>query len=279
MFNTVTKQLKRAMSAVNSVLAVADTAAATLDPQLKAFLQEGEQLDGLKPIQLTLARWIENDNQSLEDHEAAQRSALRELKRLREQRDEHQAKLYSKLVRIKQIFEDAFGPGKASIYLGLEPRLRDAEPQAFRRQARETIAILEDPELTTPEPIVAGVWDRPASYAKQIQDSLTPFHNALDEIESQKRAVEKAQKAKTDLLTAIGNRLTWSIRLIEAIYRLADLGFHADRLRVTIASRPSPGEPVEDQVGEGEIPSEGEEVNPGEVPESGASESEPTSAP
>ena len=32
--------------------------------------------------------------------------------------------------------------------------------------------------------------------------------------------------------TDLRDRLTWSIRLFEAIYRLADLGFHAERLRL-----------------------------------------------
>ncbi len=62
---------------------------------------------------------------------------------------------------------------------------------------------------------------------------MTPFQDSLDEIESQKREVEKAQKEKTDLLEGLNERLKWSIRWFEAIYQLAGLGFHADRLRVS----------------------------------------------
>ncbi len=60
-----------------------------------------------------------------------------------------------------------------------------------------------------------------------------------------------AQKAKTDLLEQLSERLTWSIRFFEAIYRLADLGFHADRLRLTVSSRPSAGNAAGES-GEGE---------------------------
>ncbi|MCP3962883.1 MAG: hypothetical protein GY719_34015 [bacterium] len=75
---------------------------------------------------------------------------------------------------------------------------------------------------------------------------LEPFQTSVDEIESQKREVEKALKAKTDLLDELRDRLTWSICLFEAIYRLADLGFHADRLRLTVSSRPRSEAAAED---------------------------------
>ena len=70
MFTSVTKQLKRAVGAMKSVLAIAGTAAAALDPRLKSYLREGEELNGLEPIQLTLVRWIEADHNRLEECEA-----------------------------------------------------------------------------------------------------------------------------------------------------------------------------------------------------------------
>ena len=258
MFTSVTRQLKRAVGAVKSVLAIAGSAAAALDPKLKSYLREGEQLDGMERVQLTLVRWIEDDHNQLEDQEAVQRSALRKLKRLRMRRDEKQETLYTKLLRIRKTFEDAFGQGKAAIYLGLEPRLSEVEPQALRRQARETAAILSDPQFDPPAPAVKGIWENPAQYADQIREALEPFQASLDEIESQKREVEKAQKAKTDLLEQLNNRLTWSIRFFEAVYQLADLGFHADRLRVTANSRSTTGEPAGEPGEEGDT--DGEEV-------------------
>ncbi len=117
--------------------------------------------------------------------------------------------------------------------------------------------------------LVRWIWESPAKYAAQIQEELTPFQDALDEIGSQKREVEKAQKAKLDLLAELGERLTWSIRLFEAIYRLAGLGFHADRLRVTSVSRPSSGEPAGETDTGGETETEEVEASPSaEAPES-----------
>ncbi len=258
MFTSVTKQVKRAVSVVKSVLANALTAAAALNPKLRSFLREGEQLDGLEPIQLTLVRWIQDDHNRLEDHEAAQRSALRKLKKLRMRRDNKQKTLYSKLLRIRKTFEDAFGDDTAAVYLGLGPKLAELEPQALRRQARETVAILRDPQFIPPAALVEGLWENPAQYADQIRDALTPFQEALDNVASQEREVEKAQKAKTDLLTELHDRLKWSIRFFEAIYQLAGLGFHADRLRVTVASRSSSEEPKEadaPETGDGPAPS------------------------
>ena len=230
MFTSVTRQLKRAVGAVKSVLANAESAAAALDPKLKSYLREGEQLDGMEPIQLTLVRWIEDDHQRLEEHEAAQRAELRQLKQLRLRRDETRGTLYNRLQRIRSTFEDAFGQGNAAIYLGLAPGLDEVEPQAFRRLARETVDILSNPELDTPKALVDGLWQSPEQYAEQIREALEPFQEALDTIEAQKREVEKAQKARTELLAQLGERLKWSIRLFEAVYQLAGLGFHAERL-------------------------------------------------
>ncbi len=242
MFASVTKQLKRAMSAVKSVLAVAGTAAAALDPTLRSHLREGESLDGVEPFMLALVRWIQSDHAGLEECEAKQRQAQRLLKKLRLRRDGEQEPLYGLLLRIRGIFEDAFGQGTAAVYLGLEPKMSKLEPGELRRLAQETVSILTDPELSLPEPKVQALWENPSQYAEQIGELLEPFQATLDAIESQKREVEKAQKEKTDRLEEVGERLTWSIRLFEAIYRLADLGFHAERLRLTVSSRSSDGE-------------------------------------
>jgi len=196
MFSSITRQLKRARSAVKSVLAVASTAAATLDTRLKPFLREGEVIDGIEPWMLLLVRWIQGGHERLEEREVLQRRAERQLKKLRLHRDYQQKALYGMLLRIRKTFDDAFGQGMAAIYLGLEPKLSELEPLALRRVAREAVNILTDLAFTTPEPKVLGLWENPAQYAEQIEEILEPFQTALDEIESQKRQVEKAQKLK-----------------------------------------------------------------------------------
>ncbi len=146
--------------------------------------------------------------------------------------------------------EDAFGQDTAAVYLDLGPRLSELEPQALRRQARETVTVLGDPQFSPPPALVEGIWENPEQYADQVRDALTPFQASLDEIESQKREVEKAQKEKTDLLEQLNERLKWSIRWFEAIYQLAGLGFHADRLRVSFTTRSS-SEPPPATAGDG----------------------------
>ncbi len=244
MFSSITRQLKRAGSAGKSVLALAGTAAAGLEARLTPFLKEGEGL-GVEPLMLTLVRWLQGGHDRLEEREVAQLQAERHLKKLRLARDDRQKALYSLLFRIRKTFDDAFGHGTAAIYLGLEAKLHELDPVALRRVAKEAMRLLSDPAFTTPEPKYEGLWKNPAQYAEKIGELLQPLEAVLDEIEAQKREVEKALKAKLDLLTRLQDRLTWSIRLFEAIYRLADLGFHADRLRLTVASRPSAGEDEE----------------------------------
>ncbi len=239
MFAAVTRHLKRGLSVAKSVLAVAGTASATLDPILKSHLREGEQIDGIELLMLTVVRWIRSDHERLEESETEQRQTERQLKKLRLDRKHQQDALYGLLLRIRSTFDDAFGQGLAAVYLGLEPRLRKLEPMTFRRVTQETAGILADPDLVLPEPKVMGLWGNPSQYAEQIRELLKPFQAILDDIETQKREVEKAQKVKAELLEEHGSRLTWSIRLFESIYRLAGLGYHAERLRLTVSSRPN----------------------------------------
>ncbi len=76
----------------------------------------------------------------------------------------------------------------------------------------------------------------------------------IDEIEAQKKVVDIALKAKTELLDELKDRLKWSIRLFEAIYQLAGQGFHAERLRLTVSARPSSDENDEKSKDGGEEP-------------------------
>ncbi len=264
MFVSVTKQLKRALNAMKSVLMVAVTVAGKLDPKLRSYLREGEQLDSIGMILLTLVRWIEDDHDQLEDQETKHRATLRKLKLLRMRREEEQGGLYAKMLRIRKRFEDAFGQGTAPVYLGLEPRLGDVEPLVLRRHARETVGILTDPTFSTPEPDVEGVWDNPLKYADQIREALGPFQMTIDEIEAQKKVVDVALKAKTEMLDELKDRLKWSIRLFEAIYQLAGEGFHADRLRLTVNARPPTEENDEKSKDGDEKSKDGDEESKGD---------------
>ncbi len=270
MFSSITFQLKRAGSAVKSVLAIAGTAAATLEARLKPFLQEGEVLS-VELLMLALVRWIQGGHDQLEEREVRQLQAERKLKKLRLDRDLRQKALYGMLLRIRKTFDDAFGQGMAAIYLGLEAGMIDLDPVVLRRVAREAVRLLTDPAFAAPEPKFPGLWKNPAQYAEQIGEVLVPFETGLDEIEAQKREVEKAVMAKTELLAKLRDRLTWSIRFFEAIYRLTDLGFHADRLRLTVAARPSAEkEESAPEEGEATAASGAEEATPSEASDSPA---------
>ena len=165
-------------------------------------------------------------------------------------RDEQKDALYDKLIQIRKTFEDAFGLGTAATYLGLEPKLIEVQTEVLRRHAEETIYILSREDFVTPEPLVKGIWENSADYAEQLNDSFKPFLKNLDEIESQKREIERAQVRKTDLLEEIENRLTWSTRFFEAAYHLAGKSSHADRLRRKVGTRTSPEETESDKAAE-----------------------------
>jgi hypothetical protein len=261
MFRSVTRQIERARDVVASVVKLVTTVASALDPRLSSYLEEGESLNGMGAVQLALARWLDADHLELEKLEKAHRRALRKLKRLLLQRDELYQQLYGRMLRIRSTFEDAFGQGKAPIFLGLDPKMGKLKPLVLLRYAREAIEVLSNPELVTPQPVVAGLWENPLQYAEQIRTVLQPFETVLDQIDAQKMEVEVALKAKTEMLEVLQERLTWSIRFFEAIYHLAGLGFHAERLRPKSSRSTSEQE---------ETPPDGEE------PEEPAAETAPT---
>ena len=66
------------------------------------------------------------------------------------------------VLRIRGTFEDAFGQGKAPIFLGLDPKMGKLKPLVLMRYAREAIEVLSNPDLVIPEPVVAGLWDTPS---------------------------------------------------------------------------------------------------------------------
>ena len=252
MFRMVTRQLKLARDITASVGAIARTVAEVLDPRLSSYLEEGAALDGIGTVQIALVRWIDDDHRELETLEEQHRSALRKLKQLRLRRDGEQSVVYGQMLQIRNTFEDAFGQGLAAVYLGLDPGMGEVEPLVLRRYGRETIGVLSSPDLVTPEPAVPGLWESPERYAEQIRSVLEPFETTLAEINAQTMEVEVALKAKTDLLDQLKDRLKWSVRLFEALYHLAGLGFHADRLRPKSSRSRRPDD------GEAETPSDGE---------------------
>lgn len=246
MLRSVTFHLRRARDFISSGAKMAATAAATLDPVLGGYLREGEELNGIRPVQLALVRWVEDDRQQLTELEEGHRAAQRELAKLRQRRDGDANVLYSQMLRVRQTFDDAFGPGTAPVYLGLDPGMGAVEPLVLQRYAGASVTILRDPELSTPPPLVEGLWENPQIYAQQIETSLTALTASLDAIDDQKREAEVALVARDALLVEAKTRLKWSIRLVEAIYHLAGLGAHAERLRTTFATRPSEDEPDDD---------------------------------
>ena len=256
MFVSVTRHVKRATGLISSAEQVAETAASVLDPRLEAYLRDGESLEGLRMVQVSFVRWIADDLQHLEVLEDSHREALQELTKVREVRDRELQVLYGKLLGIRKTFEDAFGIGTAPTYLGLDPGLADVDPEALRRYARGAHRRLTNPDFSAPPPKVDGVWENPLVYASQIQTCLEPFEAALSVVKAHTRVVESAQRERTEHLDRARDRVTWGIRFFEAVYRLAGLGFHADRLRTPVGSRsgevdPGPVEESSDEEPQG----------------------------
>lgn len=252
MLRSVTYQLRRARDFVSSGVRMAATAATVLDPRLSAYLREGEVLDGLGPVQVALVRWVEDDHVRLREAEESHRAARRELTKLRERRDADAQDLYGIMVRVRGTFDDAFGRGTAPTYLGLDPGMGRVEPLVLQRYGDASVKILTDPGFSTPTPLVEGLWESPQVYAQQIGAALAALTTSLSAYDAQTREAEVALIARDELYAEVKTRLKWSIRFLEAVYHLAGLGAHAERLRTTFASRSSEDEdePEDEEIGE-----------------------------
>ena len=222
----------------SSVRTVAGAVGAILDPTLSSYLEDGETIDGAASFQLAMTGWLEDGQAELESLEAAHREAEQHLKDLRLGCDAHYQELYERLLSVRRTFEDAFGRGTAAVYLGLDPKLGEVSRDVFERYARFALRRLGSPAFTTPPPKVDGIWDRPLYYAEQLRASLDGFAAALAAITAQKRRVESTLLAKSEKLAELKSRLRWSTRFFEALFHLAGLGFHAERLRAPARPRP-----------------------------------------
>lgn len=236
MFRTVTNEIRLVRSIVAGIRAFADLMAESFTRRVTGYLREGEELPAgfLSLLQRVVARLIEGDRDRLVAAEKLHRDALRAESQLRKHRDKEADDLYQKLLKVRKTLE-AFGPGTSVTYLGLDPRLGNADPQVLLRYAHESVDVMSDPGFEPPAGTDPnGKTFHPDEHVAEITPALARAEGTVDELEDQKRETQKALKEKTQALETFRESSTYGSRFHESLYVLAGERFHAARLRPNV---------------------------------------------
>lgn len=258
-FKTTVKTQRLSHFVASSALGFADKVQEVLANKWSGLLREGESLPDIRLLQELLGRFLEQrGNQLLEadDRYSGDRVIARELQL---ERKEQVRLLRLRLREIRQFF-DRLGKDRSSALL---PKRAFSALGAAEliREANQAALILGDPERSGARIASSGSASQ-AEMLAGLEADARRLQEVLDRQEGlQARRkqigleVKAAETAATDLAVRGG------VSLLAGLYSLADLPFHAQRIRRPSRSKPEkPEGEMEEKAAEAEIAEAAAEV-------------------
>ncbi len=232
MFAKVSNVTEIARDILSSVKVHGPRVAEAFDVKLVSFLGEGRTITGTADVQEAVANWIEFEVVKTEEAEQVLLDELDSLKKVRERRLDEKSALYTKVLGVRGTFEGVVGKGESSKQVGLDAGLAQVAGPVLRRHAKRALAKLEDPEFK-PVPKVAGTKIDPRETADDLRPALLRFEDTLEELATQRRITQEAQRVKNDTLDRLHFLTVNGSRMFESFYNLVDERYHAERLRTS----------------------------------------------
>lgn len=161
----------------------------------------------------------------------------------RQERDEAVTAAYERLLTVRKAVEAAIGPAAALELLGLDGRTPLSPPSLLLRTLRDTVSRLETLE-TAPDVRVPGMVQDWAAMAAALRQVAEPLDAALKALRREARAADLALDARRKAEAKFRNAYVGFTRILEGVYVASGERFLAERLRPTVASSPTPGEPL-----------------------------------
>ena len=194
---------------------------------------------------------------------------LAQVVELRKRRDDLTGALYSRFVKVRQLFETLYGSDWSFPLLAVSGRT-PRHATGLVAQVRETAGFLAEPRVELPPLDVAGVTVDPPTTATQLAAGAGELDGALADLDAARKRAEVSREAKNRAIAAYDATFLRITRVVEALFHFA--GLHEQAKRV----RPSTRRPGRRLADEGPEPDSGATAAPpataetSEEPEAGA---------
>jgi hypothetical protein len=236
----VTKRQKSAANVGAAITSHAQEAQEALAGVFGPYLVDGETVPDLMPLQSLCGRILEQHRKEIVSSDEAHLAELQEDSDTRDRRDAAAAALADRLTLLRDGARILLGPKAAASLLRIDGAL-DRDPVVLARKGRRALEILQSETLELPRSQLSGVTLDPRPWAVDLEGPMIELEEALAVVAERNRRAESTLLAKQKALDAYDRAFLRIARLQECLFRFADLGSLADRVR---PSRRRPGQTV-----------------------------------
>ncbi len=227
---------------------------------LSAVLAEGETVPDLEIIQILTGRLIAKARTHMVTVDRVHLDEIVKDRGLRRQRDKAAASLRRTVLRIRDSFDGAYGPGRCEEILGFGTRIPQ-DPMLLRQLAAAGIEYLTAPGFELPPMELEGVVWSPELFANQLQAPFESLGAAQTQLSREDRKSNKTIKRKNEAIRDFDDVYRRNAKFFEGLYTLVHEDLLAARVRPT-DRRPTPAE--SDESDASDESAEATEAAPGE---------------
>ncbi len=212
---------------------------------LSAVLAEGETVPDLALVQILVGRLIARARGHMVEVDRAHLDEIVKDRGLRRQRDDAAKNLRRTVLRIRDSFDGAYGPGRCEEILGFGTSIPQ-DPMLLRQLATAGVEYLTDPAFELPPMELAGVAWSPDLFAEQLRAPLADLEQAQTQLSREDRKSNKTIEIKNQAIEDFDDTSRRCFNFFQGFYSLAGEDLLAERVRPTSRrSRPAESEPDE----------------------------------
>ncbi len=199
---------------------------------LSAVLAEGETVPDLEILQILGGRLIAKARGHMVEVDRVHLDEIVKDRGLRRQRDEAAANLRRTVLRIRDSFDGAYGPGRCEEILGFGTRIPQ-DPMLLRQLAATGIEYLGAAGFELPPMELDGVNWSPELFANQLRTPLEKLESAQAQLSREDRKSNKTIHEKNQAIDEFDEVSRRGAKFLEGFYTLVREDLLAARVRPT----------------------------------------------
>lgn len=245
------RQWQRANEIANFARELAPSTHEALTRLFAPLAREGESPPSWLLPQDLISRLVGNLGEKLIQQDDAFANAQLDERKRREYRVAAAKVVRERLINARELFRRLYGTGKGITLVGLNAKLWQQNPLQIARVGRQLVDTLRQPGFVFPTVDPSVLVPEPLAYAELIEEPLRRLEMALEENDPAKVQVRDIQGQRDQALATTRDQVRRCLDLMVALYRLAGMDFHAEKLKMATRKRRPP---------------EGEGTDPGKKP-------------